>query len=99
MQPLRVVPGDYVKMERNSERFWASVVSVTADGAAIDAVVDNDLVQNPELRCGDPISVKLADVLEVARPPDYIAFARRVQELCSGGDGTCEKAQEVAALE
>lgn len=98
MQP-RV--GDYVKVEQNCERFWSLVVRVTADGA-IDAIIDNALVQN-ELRCGDPIALRLEDVVEVARPEDCDAFTRRVIRCASiqtqGGQVNWQEAQETASLE
>ena len=48
--------GDYIKVGRRRERFWARVDRVGADGSII-ATVDNVLVLNPDLPLGVVIEV------------------------------------------
>ena len=72
---LEVCVGNWVKVRRNSERFWCRVVGWRADGAIL-ACVANDLVLNTGIRCGDQIVLKHSHVLEVATLADQLTFRR-----------------------
>ena len=66
---------DWVKVERNRERFWCRVVGWRRDGAIL-ACVANDLVLNAGLRCGDHLVLKHTHILEVATLTDQLTFRR-----------------------
>lgn len=98
------IAGDYVKVERNNERFWVMVTSVTPKGI-IHGCVDNHLRQNPDLKYGDPIAIHATEVLETARDSDLASIHRRTEQLQGVGSihdcrpiGRYEAAQR-AALE
>ena len=72
---LEVCVGNWVKVRRNSERFWCRVVGWRRDGAIL-ACVANDLVLNAGLRCGDHLVLKHTHILEVATLTDQLTFRR-----------------------
>ena len=74
------IAGGHVKVERNNERFWVMVTSVTPKGI-INGCVDNHLRQNPDLKYGDPIAIHAAEVLETARDGDFASIHRRTKQL------------------
>ena len=61
--------GDYIKVGRRRERFWARVGRVGADGSIV-ATVDNELVLNPDLPLGVVIEVSREHVLEICSSED-----------------------------
>ena len=68
--PLRQArAGDYIKVGRQRERFWARVDRVGADGSIV-ATVDNELVLNPDLALGVVIEVSREHVLEICSSED-----------------------------
>ena len=63
--PLRQAQaGDYIKVGRRRERFWARVDRVSADDSIV-ATVDNELVLNRDLPLGVVIVVSREHVLEI----------------------------------
>ena len=65
--------GEWVKVERNREKFWCRVIEKRMDGALL-VRVENDLVLNRKLRCGDKIVLEHRYVLGVATLADVIAL-------------------------
>ena len=77
----KVVPGCWVLIERNRERFWCYVekTSVSAQGVttSLSVIVDNNLIQNPSLRPGSRIDgLSLCEILDVLTPEDLELFLR-----------------------
>ena len=79
-----IVPGCWVLIERNRERFWCFVekANVCAKGITrLTVVVDNLLIHNPSLRPGSRLDgLLLCDVLDVLTPEDHELFQRAADE-------------------
>ena len=60
--------GTLIKVGCNGERFWCIVSQIEGDGR-VGAVVDNELLRLP-WHCGDPLHLKLENVLETSENVD-----------------------------
>lgn len=67
-----LVPGDYVKIERNCERFWLEVTE--CGGGAGVGRVENDLVRSPDTPLGACVRFEVSEVLDVISHADGLAF-------------------------
>ena len=64
-----IVERDYVKVCFNQERFWVKVEKIVVTEAAISfvGVVDNDLVLQTELKCGDYVKVYPKNIYQILK--------------------------------
>ena len=63
-----VKKGTLIKVGCNGERFWCIVSQIEGDGR-VGAIVDNELLRLP-WHCGDPLHLKLENVLETSENVD-----------------------------
>ena len=86
MLQVTVVPGDYVKVATNKERFWVKVVAVF-DGL-IKAKVSNELV-NGEFYFGEPVVISHKNIYMLDHEVGDFADGEddNIQPICN----TCNK--------
>lgn len=55
--------GDSVKVCRNNERFWVTITKV--DCGNIEGIIDNQLICNSVLKCGDHVRFKKKNIYTI----------------------------------
>ena len=79
-----VKKGTLIKVGCNGERFWCIVSQIEGDGR-VGAIVDNELLRLP-WHCGDPLHLKLENVLETSEKEDGAHFAALIDAYESVSD-------------
>ena len=83
----KLVPGNWVKIERSNERFWCEVLRVdrssgVGGAARLEVRVDNDLVSpSAMLHYGDTLCVSANEVIEILTVADRNEFVRALLRL------------------
>ena len=82
----KLVPGNWVKIERSHERFWCEILKVgRGDGTGVTKLevrVDNDLVSpSASLLYGDTLHISADELMDVLTMADRNEFARTL--LCA----------------